>query len=129
MADAPEQFKIDRGASVPLPDSTLTGYALNFGIEGLTDCKILAGTISTVACTVYEGYDATQARSAYNNTKAALRTFVGAHVPINEETTTKGALTLTMAFYQSTEAKIMIERVEAQGSYAVLFYVSPIASY
>ena len=116
-------------ASVPFPNSSLTGYALNFVVEGLTDCKILAGAISTVACTVYEGYDATQARSAYSNTKAALRIFVGAHVPIDEETTTKGVLTLTMAFYQSTDAKIMIESVEAQGSHAVLFYVSPIASH
>lgn len=130
IADAPN-FVNDRGAKVTGSDGQ-TGYLLNFGIAGLTGCRV--GPPLFVVCTAYRGTEATMARSAYSTLKAELRAFAPHNVPIFEETTKppsdgagKNSFTLTKATYSpQSNVIVLVEMVQSKsaGLWVVLSVVS-----
>jgi hypothetical protein len=128
IADAVNNFATDHGAKA-VSSRFVTGYTLNFRIEGLTDCAIVATDVSFAMCTAYRGKDSAAARSAYDALKARLRGFAGRTEPIDETVTTAKSATLTTATYRPNDkTEVMIEMVEGEGSAAVVLTVKPIWS-
>jgi hypothetical protein len=114
-------------------------YALNFAISGLKNCTIIGQNSPMVACTVYDGKDATQARAAYYAIKDELKTAVSTNPldeevfknvttpPINEDVYKMDGLTETIATYHpNNNVKVTIEweDIKARES-SVTFNVSP----
>jgi hypothetical protein len=128
IPDAVNEFAEDHGAKVVSPRGE-TGYALSFGIAGLTDCAIVATDFPFAMCIAYRGKDAAAARSAYYALKAGLHGFAGRGAPINEAVTAANTATLTTAIYRpNTDVEVMIEMVETSGGAAVVLAVKPITS-
>ncbi|MFZ0032346.1 MAG: hypothetical protein WAK84_10780 [Candidatus Cybelea sp.] len=128
IPDAVNEFAGDRGAKVVSPRGE-TGYALTFGIAGLTDCAIVATDFPFAMCIAYRGKDAAAARSAYYALKARLHGFAGRGVPIDEAVTAADTATLTTASYRpNASTEVMIEMVEAERNAAVVLAIKPIGT-
>jgi hypothetical protein len=123
-----DHFAEDRGAKFVSPRG-VTGYALNFGIAGLTDCAIVVTESPFAMCVAYRGNDAAAARSAYYAVKAGLHGFAGTAVPIDEAVTTADVATLTTASYRpNANTQVMIEMIQEEGQSVVAITVKPIVS-
>lgn len=121
IADAPTDFVSDRGAKGVSP-SGLTGYYLNFHIDGLAHCAVVPLPLF-VACVAYRGTDGAKARAAFESQTAQLQAFAGPNAHLHKEAHTASGYPM-VSYRPGGDVEVSVEMGYLQNQYLVALYVT-----